>query len=364
MDHKLFLDLEMDGVNPLVNKIYSVQMALDDEPVRFYDTITGINWGEILGYLGDPNLVHISHNAITEVSFIYQYHNIMMKNLEDTMVLPFVLDRGVPIPEEKTENKREYNRAKLQSVGLKRLANYYLGADTSEDSLMDTLGTKKYKGILRFIDYIYKDVPAEIAFAHKMKVLKKTVPTGENVKEYLYDILRSYAEKDILYMRDLYKMMEPWPRPEAYWIEMKTIPHLAKLQLRGIKIDQEKINTYEKELDEEIALTTKRMREISGNPDLIPSNKIDCAQALRGLGIEVPKTEKGRDGTGKKYLHAIKHEFIDLFNRYNTAASRKSNNIKGIYRHTIDGVFYPQYISCGTVHGRMASKNLDENEEQ
>lgn len=364
LSHKLlYLDIETDGVNPLVNNIYSVQFALDDGEVEFHDTISGIPWGRILGYISDPNITVVAHNAIMEVGFIYKHHGVMITRIEDTMVLPFIYDRGTPIPEEKIENKQEYNRAKLQSVGLKRMAKHYLNADISEDDAIESLGTKKYKGIVRLVDYLYKKVPIKEAFNHKIKQLTRLNLFSNNNWGDLYDLFKQYAIKDITLMRGLYKMFEHLPRTESYRIEMCIIPHLVKLQLRGIVLDMGKIAAYEKELDEEIAITTDRMRILANMPDLAPSKKQLCAVALRSLGVVVPKTEKGRDGTGKKHLHAVKHEFIELMNRYNTAASRKNNNVKNIYKHTIDGIFYPQYISCGTVHGRMASKNLNQEEE-
>lgn len=384
-------DIETTGLNPLKDDIVSMQWKEGSKPSEYVD-IKDSDWKmksqQILNDLENPLIKIICHNTIFEWQFIYAKYGIEITNFEDTMILPFVLDRGAPfeyLPPVDFRAKQENNRRKLKSVGLKRLAKHYLNANTWEDDFIESIGTRKDKGIARIVRALFTDTdtPLQEVFKGKGKIL---VENGFNSKnhnnrksplrsgisnsrsfnrmedetdnrERLYRIFKSYAKNDVKFTLELWNKFKNWPKPECYEIEKRLIPHLAKLQLRGVQIDKQKLDDLGKEYEQIIEETAQQMKRLLNNPDFDPAKKRQYAEALKARGHKLPKTDKGNDATGRKFLVNIKDELKDLMDQYTRACARKRQHIDGIRRETdTTNIYHPNYLSCGTNHGRFASR--------
>lgn len=135
------------------------------------------------------------------------------------------------------------------------------------------------------------------------------------------------------------------------------MPHLAKLQLRGIKVDTKKLAELSTKLESQIEMLIYKMKQLLQDETYDPNKKRMYAAALKQRGHILPKTLKGNDTTGKAALVNIEDELKDLMNEYNRTVARKRQHVDGIKREMDEhGVYHPHYISCGTVHGRFSSK--------
>jgi DNA polymerase I-like protein with 3'-5' exonuclease and polymerase domains len=93
-------DIETTGLDPFKDKIVSMQVFSPVNNSPIYQDINGLMWKEqqhfIGKYLVDPGDKIIMHNAKFEWEWMYVKYGVEITNFEDTMLLSFILDRGVP----------------------------------------------------------------------------------------------------------------------------------------------------------------------------------------------------------------------------------------------------------------------------
>lgn len=360
-------DIETTDTEPWRADARIVSMQMYDGVDKTFVDIHDRDWDKkiipIIDELKNPDVKIIIHNAVFEDYWMFVKYGFHITNVEDTLILPFVLDKGASFeylqgggPTASQVN----NRRKLGAVGLKKLGPYYTGVSMSAAEIIKSLGIQKNPGIVRCITALYKDLftPLDEVFPKKKKVLQEN---NINTRQELFDFFYKYSLDDVLIPYEMWKIFREWaPFPECYHTEIKLIPHLVELMTTGMCIDQKKLDTLDTDLVKKMKDSTNEMRKMTGNPEFMPSERERYADALEARGHTLPRTEKGRRGTGKKYLAEIDDELVTQMNIYNKAKARKSQNIDGIRGQTDkQGIYHPSYISCGTVHGRMASRSFE-----
>lgn len=363
MDDFTTFDIETTDTEPWRPGAQIVSMQRNDgETITFID-IHDRNWDKtsriMVDELRNPDKKIIIHNAVFEDYWIYVKYGFHITNIEDTMILPFVLDKGAEfeyLPGGGPTSTRVNNQRKLGAVGLKKLGPYYTKIRMEASQIVKALGIQKDPGIVRCIRALYTDLetPMDELFPKKGKVLSEN---RINDRVQLQKFFEEYSLDDVLVPHELWKIFREWEQPECYKIEIELIPHLVELMATGMRIELGQLNKLDTHLIQQMEDSTNQMKLLVGNSEFKPSRKAMYADALEARGHVLPKTLKGNRATGKKFLVGVDDELITQMNIYSKAKSRKSQNIDGI-RKQIDNnnIYHPSYISCGTVHGRMSSR--------
>jgi DNA polymerase-1 len=305
---------------------------------------TGTNY--IMNELRNPNVKIILQNAKFEWEWMYVKYGVEITNFEDTMLLSFILDRGVPFQYD-IDNPR-----KLKSVKLKALAKHYLNADTKEDDFFEAAGTKNDPGILRAVRVLFLGHDFVEEFKGKRKALEKF---GVLNKEILRKLFVSYAKKDVEFTLALWEQIKDHSGIEAYRNALKAIPYMIKMKHRGLKTNhqylielQNKHNLIAKQKEQEIFQLAGKKFDINSNKQL--------PTIFEKQGVSLPLTKKGNPSTNKEVLKKINTPLTQALLEYRKAFKTGGTFLKGLLEDMdSNDVVHPNYNMCGTVHGRYSS---------
>jgi DNA polymerase I-like protein with 3'-5' exonuclease and polymerase domains len=360
MDNLLTLDIETVGTNPRQGKIVSIQCGYENGNCVYKD-LWSDDWtayqAEVVAMAKDPGCTKLIHNAVYEYGWFDQTYGIPITNFEDTMLLPFVLDQGVPFTY--TGDPKRDNPEKLKSVGLKRMINYYFPElSTEENDLFKRLSTQKQAGITGVVKALFLDTTSslETIFPKKRKILEEF---GIYHRSDLYAVFKSYGLNDVRYPPYIWRKFKAYKDNEAYQNEKRVIPELVALNRKGVPVDVDyyrKLRSqYVRRIDESIA----KIREMVGDPSFDPAKKRDVASVLEARGHTLQPAKKGKGKqTNKKALLQISDPIIEHIKEHGQLTAFVSQHIDGILGNMeSDGRVHINYLSAGTVHGRMSSKN-------
>jgi len=351
---EMAFDLETPGLDPKAGKPVSMQWEYKGERPQYSEDLSG----KVIDDLRNPNVKVVMQNAAFECEWIYYHYGFMITNIEDTMLLAFVMDMGAPFPY--TGISRVDNYAKLSSVGLKTMAAHHLGADVWEDELIESLGTKKKsKGITRLVRCIFlePDVTLKEIFSGKSKVLMENGFTDDDEgRAKLYRLFQSYAIKDPHLTMGMWEKLKPWAHTPAYRNLLRGIPHMIKMKYRGIRADRQGIEKIAAECLAAEENAKKEIYRLVGKEFDIGSNK-ELPAILKEKGIVLPLTAKENPSTNKNVLKSLDTPLLNNVISYREAAKMRVTYVEGLLLEMDDqDTIHPKYNVCGTVHGRYSSK--------
>lgn len=224
----LAVDIETTGLNFLENRIRLISLYSDTQELVTEDIY------ELQKTLEDERILKIFHNAPFDVSFL-KHNGIDVVNYTDTLIIAQVID------------------GRTQNMSLGILAEEYLG------EYLD-------KGMQHSSNW-----NGEISEEHKAYALKDSETTHR-----LYKVLD--------------KKIQELGLEEVLDREIRALPIITELKMKGIKLDWDKwqVELYQLQKDEEVE--KEKIYKVLGNINLNSPQQLK--QALEEKGIEVEDTTK------------------------------------------------------------------------
>lgn len=143
-------------------------------------------------------------------------------------------------------------------------------------------------------------------------------------------------------------------------LELKLAQVLAEIELRGIAIDKERLQTMSASMAEDIAALEEKAREEAGEPDFNPNSPKQLGAILfEKLGLPVIKKTKSGYSTDVKVLEALKgqHPLVETVLRYRTLAKLHSTYLEGLKPliNPVTGRIHTHFQQTVAVTGRLSS---------
>ncbi len=259
----------------------------------------------------ESDVKKITHDAKKDIVFL-KHHHIDFKNLSfDTLIAYYILNS--------TKDTYDYS-----DIAKDFLDEMYISTE-------EFLGKGKSKARLHELDekqlLFYCATQSDIFFRAKRLMEKQLI---ENKQEDLY-----------------YKM------------ELPLIAVLADMEFNGIKIDNEELLNYQKDLEEKIEILTSEIYEIAGEEFNINSPKQLGVILFEKLALKGSKKTKTGYSTAAEVLEKLrgKHFIINKILDYRTYVKLKSTYADGLLNvmnkdtHKI----YSTFNQAVTATGRISS---------
>lgn len=190
------------------------------------------------------------------------------------------------------------------------------------------------------------------------KGAKRVIPTGDTLYTHLaHKAMAIWKSKESvereLKDKELYELF--------YELELPLSSVLAKMELAGITVDRDKIQTMGKQLEEEIQTLTEDIYKLAGTEFNINSTKQLGEILFDKLGLPPIKKTKTGYSTDADTLEKLKgqHEIIDKLLHYRTLVKLNSTYIEGLLKeiHDEDGKIHTTYNQALAATGRLSSIN-------
>ncbi|MEO1927280.1 MAG: DNA polymerase I [Nautiliaceae bacterium] len=251
----------------------------------------------------------IGHNLKFDFKMLRKYNLKTPTPLSDTMILAWILDPDSP-------------------VGLDSVAKRYLN--------------------------------------HQNIKYKEVVGKNKNFSEVDIKEATKYAAEDAIITLKLYKLLKEKIWDEIKWdienIEMPFINLLIDMELEGITLDIEYMQTLEKKVSSKLEELTKEIYSLAGREFNIKSTKQLSYVLFEVLKLPAKKKTKTGYSTDEKVLNSLKktHPIIPKILEYrklekllNTYILPLQEYAKKDKNHKI----YTNFLQTGTATGRLSSKN-------
>ncbi|MBF0232065.1 MAG: DNA polymerase I, partial [Desulfamplus sp.] len=166
----------------------------------------------------------------------------------------------------------------------------------------------------------------------------------------VHDILKKKIEEN-----DLDELMQN--------IEMPLVPVLARMEMSGIKVDHEKLQTLSKEFEQELEQIEKKIFAIAGEPFNINSSQQLGAILFEKLKLPVQKKTKKKTGysTDISVLTELAqhHELPAMILRYRSLGKLKSTYTDALQEliHPETGRIHTSFNQAVTATGRLSSSD-------
>lgn len=232
-----------------------------------------------------------------------------------------------------------------QSFSLDSLSTKYLGRHKSGQPLYDALA-RQFGG------------PAN------RKNQAKNIWRGSG------DLSEEYAEDDADLTLNLFDLKIPeityQGLDEVYQLETMLIPVLDRMYNAGVKIDVAQAERVKSKMEEELAEVTSEWNQLSGGIGFGERSKL--IPFLLGLGIDLPKTEKGNYSVAKEVLVNLTHPVGKMIRSMRQLSHYSGTFIQSYLLDNVDDfdTIYPQFHQVkrswggdgdetGTITGRFSS---------
>ena len=247
-------------------------------------------WRIMKDKLRDPRLAKVAHNLKFELRMLGSMGIPIRGQLHDTMVMAHTLN--------------EYE----QSFKLERLAERYLGADTSNAIMID--------------NWKYANAP----------IYRKRLAREPNYSEIPRKLITPYLEDDVVTCLKLCyvfkERIERWFSTLYGW-EIALVSVLMNMEERGIRIDTDYIAGKRKELGKQIAALLLKVHKEAGDDNFNPASPKQIANKLIEFGVEFSQadyTDKGNPRTDFETLKKYDSPFTNAVTEF-----RKKSKLKGTY---------------------------------
>ncbi len=267
------------------------------------------------GPMTDPNIKKAGHHLKFDVEVLARNGLFPTPLAFDTMVAEFLVDPA------------------SRNLGLKRMAQIYLEADMTE------------------IEKLIGKGKAQITMAQ--------VPV---------EFAAPYAAADAEVTLRLIPILQP--RLKEYnavtvfeTVEMPLVPVLVKMEMEGIRIDQEFFTNFSKELTERMGEIEERIYQAVGHTFNLNSTQQLSKALFDTLKLEPPdrrrRTASGHYSTAAEVLEEIRdqHEVVEWILEYRELTKLKSTYVEALPQqiNADTGCIHTSFSQTGTVTGRVAS---------
>lgn len=216
--HSLGLDTETSGLSFVSDSLWSVQLSDGETLNALYDHTKQFSYPFLAQLLGDNNIIKIAHSAAFDLKFLWQ-NRYQVNNIACIKVIEQALEAG-----------------RLMDFGLKDMIERYLSIKIDKSTRKDF-----------YLKYLRK--PSE---ANPMGTLN---PNYFGYTKTWTPELIEYATKDVEYLPSIYnKQLEKAKQAGLFKtvaLETMLVPVIARAEYRGILIDEEALNSFEKDMQDQ-----------------------------------------------------------------------------------------------------------------
>ncbi|MBQ9631088.1 MAG: DNA polymerase I [Treponema sp.] len=191
------------------------------------------------------------------------------------------------------------------------------------------------------------------------------VPKGAFFSDVPLDVATEYAAEDADFTLQLWNVLEKELEKNDlldlfFNTEMKVLPILAEMELRGIHIDTKALNEYSKELKEEINKSQKEIFSLVGHEFNIASPK--QLQEVLFEELKLPHGKKTKTGfsTDTSVLEEISlyHPVIEKIIYHREKTKLYSTYVDALPKLCDkNGRVHTNYLQIGTATGRLSSRD-------
>ena len=189
-----------------------------------------------------------------------------------------------------------------------------------------------------------------------------------NMREVDMEKIKEYAAEDADITYQLSKKLSPLLIEHEVKelfdeIEIPLIDVLNDMEREGVKIDKEFLNDYSKELEIEIVIQDKKIKELSGGLEFNISSPKQLGEVLFDhlkLDLKAKKTKTGQYQTGEDVLQKLnEHEIVRCILDIRELQKLKSTYVDALPReiNQITGRVHTNFKQAEAATGRLASIN-------
>lgn len=216
----------------------------------------------------------------------------------------------------------------------------------------------------------------KVAMHYLGKVMDKSLQMSNWAKAILSKEQLEYAALDVKMVKDLFSIMLEKLNSNAYQeeillktrtfkvfglknpvaiIEMAFVQEVAKLELNGIGVDENKVEELIKEYRRSLQ---KKVMDFMVAYRVDPMSPKQLGEFLtKNLGLDLPKTEKGNISTDDKVLssftyHPVVQKLLEI-----RSIKKLLDKLEEIKSSIKNGSVYPEFKQIGAITGRMSSLN-------
>ncbi|MCM8759540.1 MAG: DNA polymerase I [Candidatus Omnitrophica bacterium] len=174
---------------------------------------------------------------------------------------------------------------------------------------------------------------------------------------------KTIHENDIFKLRDNYKQILQAESMSHLFhsIEMPLIEVLADMEMRGILVDRNFLETLKNEYENEMKNLQEKIYSIAGEVFNLNSPSQVATILFEKLGLPPKRKTKSGYSTGTESLSQLRsrHKIVDLILQYRELAKLCSTYIEGFssYINPDDGRIHPEYQQAVASTGRLACRN-------
>ena len=289
---KLFIDTETTGLDPDKDEIVLIQVCTGEE--TFVIDAKEANLEPLKKALEDKDTLKVFHNAAFDGLMLREKLGCEVQNVFDTLIAEKLLTVGVG-----TKGTCE----------LETVAKKYLGIDLDKSN--------------------------QKSFTLDLPITPEMIEYAAKDAAVLPEIFE--AQKKALYEQDLIPTAE---------LEFSIIPAMMDVKLRGILLDQDKIETLRKSLQAKILHLETCLREFANINFRSPKQVLGV---LKDLGFNVLST-------GTEVLEGIEHSFAKLMVEHREASKLFSTYAEALPKriNSATGRIHPRFIQASANTGRMS----------
>ena len=316
------VDTETSSLNPLEADLIGVSFSYAPNKACYiplgHKYIKSFNKQSVLKkikpLLEDPSIKKIGQNIKYDL-IVLKKNGIEINPIEDTMLLSYVLDAG---------NNRH---------NMDTLSDLHLGHKTI--SYKDVVGTGKKQ--LNFSDV-------------NLEEATKYAAEDADVTLRLYNFLLERVNNE-----KLNKIYEVFEKP--------MVNLLSKLEINGVKVDDEYLKKLSKKFEERLKEIEKEIYKVSGKEFNIGSPKQLGEIIYNDLKIaKLKKTKKGSLATSAKILEDLAltgHKFPNLVLEWRQVSKLKSTYTDALQEHISNKTnrVHTSFLLAATNTGRLASSD-------
>jgi DNA polymerase-1 len=205
---------------------------------------------------------------------------------------------------------------------------------------------------------------------HEMIHFKDTVKKGENFASVAIEDACKYAGEDAYITYRLYEVLREQlllkggqeALDEAFNVEFPFTLTLLGMEKEGIAVDTSVLETFKKEVAQEIATLSDQIHNACGTVFNLNSPKQLGVVLFETLGLPHGKKTKTGYSTDEQVLEGLKHEhpmipMLLQYREYHKLYSTYIEPLIALAQNDSDSRIYTSFVQTGTATGRLSSKN-------
>lgn len=205
---------------------------------------------------------------------------------------------------------------------------------------------------------------------HEMIHFKDTVKKGENFASVAIEDACKYAGEDAYITYRLYEVLREQlllkggqeALDEAFNVEFPFTLTLLGMEKEGIAVDTSVLETFKKEVAQEIATLSEQIHNACGTVFNLNSPKQLGVVLFETLGLPHGKKTKTGYSTDEQVLEGLKHEhpmipMLLQYREYHKLYSTYIEPLIALAQNDSDSRIYTSFVQTGTATGRLSSKN-------